>query len=133
MTDQDECASCGAMLPADVVYDPAAAHTPCPNCGSTARKIFLRSIYDTAGATDSIAAAKHDSVRSGIDVRDPTPVGTRVGEYHLTVLAEPSEYGGIVVRLVDERTPDEIAAVHVGDQDDVIVELAIDVSRIIGG
>jgi hypothetical protein len=136
MASRDECASCGAELPAPAVNDPTGERTPCPNCGSTARR-FVRSVSDAAGASDSIGSTRHLFISNAATTSDPvragTAVGTRVAEYHLTVLADRSELGGLVVRLVDERDPGDIAAVHVGDKDDVIVELAIDVSRIIGG
>ncbi len=95
----------------------------------------IRSLHDTAGATDSIARAVGGSAPGRGQAFDATVRTTRVAEKHLTVLADRTGEEGDVflIRLIDEDKPNDIAGVYVGPGEDPVVNCAIDIAKLIGG
>src|SRR5512132_935070 len=60
MNDEVSCVECETTLPADTVHDPLDARTPCPNCGSTARRIHRQG---RVGMSDAVARPEPAEVR----------------------------------------------------------------------
>ena len=62
----------------------------------------------------------------------PREAAVRVAEKHLTVLADRTEEGVLIIRLVDEDRPHDIVGVHVGPGDEPVLNLALDIAKLIG-
>jgi predicted RNA-binding Zn-ribbon protein involved in translation (DUF1610 family) len=140
-----ECVECGSRLPSVAVRDPLATRTPCPNCGSTARRfrqqshLIISNAEPALGRGEAFDATVVTASASGSATGAGHAHGTvtkRVAECHLTVLADRTESGGLLVRLVDEQNARDLAGLYVGevgDDDDIALNLAVDVLDLMGG